>query len=146
MGLFDSAKNLVSGNHATVTIEKPAAAFTMMPITVKVKVTAKQDLEADGVYVDVTAVETVSWKIEGMPTPNFRTESTYANKFKVANGFKMKSGESKEFTAIITLPKDCPVSYAGSNATHKIQLQGRLDTKGNDPDSGWQDIRIGSMG
>ncbi len=145
MGLFDNAKNLVSGNHATVTIEKPASGFTLMPITVKVKAKANQDLDCDGVYVDVTATETVSWKLEGLPTPQFRTASTYANKFKVATAFKMKAGETKEFTAIITLPKECPVTYAGSAAQHKVQIQGRLDTKGNDPDSGWQDIKIGSM-
>jgi sporulation-control protein spo0M len=143
--MFDSAKNLVSGNHCVVTIEKPAFAYTLMPVTVKIKAVAKQDFDCDGVYVDVTATETVSWKVEGMPTPNFRVESTYANKFKVANAFKMKNGETKEFTAIITLPKDCPVTYAGSNANHKIQIQARLDTKGNDPDSGFQDIKIGSM-
>lgn len=146
MGLFDQAKNLATGNHAVVTIEKPASGFTMMPITIKVKAVAKMDFDVEGVYVDVAATETVSWQPDGMPTPMFKTHSTYANKFKVANGFKMKSGETKEFTAIITLPKDCPVSYQGSNAKHVVQIQGRLDTKGNDPDSGWQDIRIGAMG
>lgn len=145
MGMFDSAKNLVTGDHAEVKIEKPAFAHTLMPIACKIKITAKQDLDSDGVYIDVTATETVAWKVEGMPVPNFRTESTYANKFKVANGFKMKKGETKELTAIVTLPKDCPVTYTGANANHKVQIQARLDTKGNDPDSGWQDIKIGQM-
>ncbi len=146
MGMFDQAKNLATGNHAVVTIEKPASGFVGMPITIKVKVVAKQDFEVDGVYVDVSAVETVSWQPAGTPVPMFATKPTFEQKFKVGTGFKMKSGETKELTGMITIPKDCPVSYAGSAAKHVVQIQGRIDTKGNDPDSGWQEIRIGQMG
>jgi hypothetical protein len=74
-----------------------------------------------------------------------KSESTFNQKFPVAGPFSMKQGETKEWTTTITLPPTVPPTFQGKLTKHTLQVQAGLDTKGNDPDSGWIDLRFGLM-
>jgi len=149
MGLFDKAKNYLAGTHAKVTLSMPAIGFPSMPIAVKITAAAAADFECGGVYVDVSATETVEirpGKERPQQTEIIRdTEPTYSAKVQIAGPFAMKEGETKEWTGVVTLPREVQPTYRGKNGTHVVQLQARLETKGNDPDSGWHELRIGAM-
>ena len=142
MGLFDKAKQFLAGTHAKVSVELPAIAFPSMPIAVKITAHAAANFESAGVYVIVSATEQVKIDVKDGPDIH-RSESTFHQKFPVAGPFSMKQGESQEWTATITLPPNVPPTYHGKLAKHTVQLQAGLDTKGNDPDSGWIDLRLG---
>ena len=144
MGLFDKAKHFMAGTHAKVTISMPAIGFPSMPIAVKITAVAAADFECGGVYVDVSATESVEAKPPQGDTVR-DSETTYHNKFLISGPFAMKNGETKEWTGTVTLPREIQPTYKGKNAKHVVTLQARLDTKGNDPDSGWQELRIGAM-
>ncbi len=42
----------------------------------------------------------------------------------------------------ITIPGEAQPSYNGTKATHTWSIRGRIDTFGNDPDSGWQPLSV----
>lgn len=145
MGLFDKAKAYMTGSHAKVTIEHPTIGFPSMPIAVKVHVTATMDFEYGGVFIDVVAGEHVEVK-----NPNGQGEikeehSTFNQEIRIANAGSMKNGETQTFTGMVTLPPTVQATYKGKAASHTIKFCGRVETKGNDPDSGFQEIRIGAM-
>jgi hypothetical protein len=148
MGLFDKMKNYVTGGHAKVTLEHPALAFPAMPFGVKVVVVAKADFESNGVFVDVSSSETVSFKHknqQGQEQDVNHSHGSYSHAFQVAGPFSMKEGETKEFPGSILLPKEADPTFKGTLTKHTYSIRGRIDTKGNDPDSGYVEFRVGAM-
>jgi hypothetical protein len=144
MGLFDKAKQFLAGTHAKVSVQLPAIAFPGQPIAVKVTATAAANFDCDGVYLLVGGTESV--KIDQSEGPDIhKSESTFSQKFQVAPGFKMAKDETKEWTTTITLPPTLPPTFQGKLTKHVVQVQAGLDTKGNDPDSGWVDLRFGMV-
>jgi hypothetical protein len=144
MGLFDKAKQFIAGTHAKVTVQVPAIAFPSMPVAVKVTAHASASFESKGVYLLVSGTENVKIDVSDGPDIH-KSESTFNQKFEIAGPFAMKEGETKEWTATITLPPTLPPTYQGKMTKHTVQVQAGLDTKGNDPDSGWVDLRYGLM-
>jgi hypothetical protein len=145
MGLFDKAKAYMTGSHAKVTIEHPQVGFPSQPIAVKIHASATLDFEFGGVFIDVIATEEVEVKNPSGQGEIRESHNTYTAEIRVAQAGSMKKDEQQTWTGAVILPPTVQASYTGKNAKHKVQLRGRLETKGNDPDSGFQDIRIGAM-
>ncbi|MBI5935528.1 MAG: hypothetical protein HY867_17640 [Chloroflexi bacterium] len=61
--------------------------------------------------------------------------NTFDQEFTIAQTLNAK-GEY-EWEGQVEFPKDVLPTYHGRNATHEIRILAGLDTKGNDPDSGW---------
>ena len=145
MSLFDKVANYVTGGAAKVTLELPTIGFVSMPIPVKVRITAEADFTCTGTFLDVQGVEHLQFRPREAPQDVTSVETTYRQSLKVNDGFTLKKGESKEVAAVVTLPREAQPSYAGKHGKHTWTVQARLEAKGNDPDSGWQPIRIGAM-
>jgi hypothetical protein len=106
---------------------------------------ATADFECNGVFVDVSATESARFKPSGADNEVSHSESTYTATVQIAPGFKMAKGETKEWVGTITLPRDVQPTFKGKKLKHEISACGRLDTKGNDPDSGFIEFHVGCM-
>jgi hypothetical protein len=145
MGLFDKAKAYMTGSHAKVTLEHPTVGFPSLPIAVKVTASATMDFDYDGVFIDVHAVEDVGVKNPSGQGEVRESHSSYEQQIRVAPAGSMKKGDTQEWTGTVILPPTTQPTFKGKTSSHSIKLRGRLETKGNDPDSGFLEIRIGAM-
>jgi hypothetical protein len=145
MGLFDKAKAYMTGSHAKVTLDMPTVGFPSMPIAVKVTAAATLDFEYGGVFVDISATEDVSVKNPSGQGEIRESHTTYNAEIRVAQAGAMKKDEQQTWTGAVILPPTVQPTFKGKSSTHSIKLRGRLETKGNDPDSGFVEIRIGAM-
>ncbi|MGB3543192.1 hypothetical protein [Rubrivirga sp.] len=55
---------------------------------------------------------------------------------------RLEAGSSHTFETEVSIPENLPPPVAGRNARFEWQASASLDTKGNDPDSGWQTSRV----
>jgi hypothetical protein len=145
MGLFDKAKAYMTGSHAKVTLDMPTVGFPSMPIAVKVTAAATLDFEYGGVFVDISATEDVSVKNPSGQGELRESHSSYEQQVRLAPAGAMKKGDTQEWVGTVILPPTVQPTFKGKSSTHSIKLRGRLETKGNDPDSGFVEIRIGAM-
>ena len=145
MGLFDKAKAYMTGSHAKVTLENPAVGFPSQPISVKVTAAATLDFEFGGVFVDVHGVEDVSVKNPSGQGDVKESHTSYEQEVRIAPAGSMKEGETQTWTGVVILPPTTQPTFKGKVSSHSIKLRGRLETKGNDPDSGFIEIRVGAM-
>ncbi|MCE9575256.1 MAG: hypothetical protein K8W52_19050 [Deltaproteobacteria bacterium] len=136
--------NFITGGGAKVQITLPTVAFPSLPIAVKIHVTAADAFACTNVFIDVSASEHVQIRPHGAPADVTETTSTFSTSVAVAPGFALAKGETKELVGIVTLPPGSQPSYHGKHARHVWTIQARLEAKGNDPDSGWKEIRIGA--
>lgn|GEM_PF-740929 len=67
---------------------------------------------------------------------------TYQQSFQIASPLVLAPGESRQFEGQIVLPTEMQPSYAGQHAHHEWLIRGRLEAWGNDPDSGFQPLRV----
>ena len=143
MGLMDKLKNAVNsitggGAKVTITTDKPSREG---PFKVKVKaVVADQPLQVSRVYVQLNGHETVV--VHNVQHKNFtRDETEFSNtfdqEFNIAEAQTLNAKGEYEWEAQVEFPKNVPPTYRGRNATHELRILAGLDTKGNDPDSGW---------
>jgi hypothetical protein len=146
MGLFDKAKAYMTGSHAKVTIEFPQLGFPGQPIAVKVTAQATMNFEFGSIIVDAYGDEDVEVKNPNGNDMIKASHTTYQQEFKIAGAGSMQKDQEQTWTGTIVLPPGTPPTYRGKGATHIFYLRGRLETKGNDPDSGYKEIRIGQMG
>lgn len=140
MGLM----NFITGGAAKVQIQLPTIGFQSMPIAIKINVTAEAEFECKNVFLDVQGSEHVQFRPQGAQQDVSSTSSTFSQQFQIAPGFKLAKGESKELTGVITLPREAQPTYHGKHSKHTWTVQARLEAKGNDPDSGWKELRIGA--
>jgi hypothetical protein len=132
MSILDKVKGAVSavtGGGAEVKLEHTGSFAAGGSLSVKVSATAKNELKINGVYVDLQG--------KGKSTIGQVTGTVLANKshaFKIAEGCTLAAGESKTFEGTVTVPADL-------DANLDWEIRGRLDAFGNDPDSGFKDIR-----
>jgi hypothetical protein len=69
--------------------------------------------------------------------------TTFQQEIQIAPEFKLAPGETKDFEGVITIPLTAQPGYDGPQADHASAIRGRSDTFGNDPDGGYQPIKIG---
>lgn len=159
MGLLDklkSAVQVVTGGGAKVTIEYPQT-VVLPGQAIAVKVTATStggNVKSKGCYIDLWAVEEVSvhgahpTHVHGASGSDIhvdvhQTETTFEQAIPLAPAFELAANESKVFTGQVTIPGNAQPSFTGKIAKHEWKIRGRIDTFGNDPDSGYQLFRVG---
>ena len=145
MGFMDKLKNAVNsitggGAKVTITTDKPSREA---PFKVKVKaVVADQELKINRVYVKLSGYETVTVHNVKSSNDTFardisESNNTFEQEFNIAAEQTLNAKQEYEWEAQVEFPKNSPPTYKGHSATHELRILAGLDTKGNDPDSGW---------
>lgn len=140
MGLM----NFITGGAAKVQVTIPTIGFPSMPIAIKIAITAEDNFECTNVFLDVSATEHLQFRPTDAQQDVSSSTGTFRQSFQIAPGFKLAKGETKELTGVFTLPREAQPTYLGKHGKHTWAVQARLEAKGNDPDSGWKEIRIGA--
>jgi len=137
----------VTGGAATVTIELgQACVFPGEPVKVKVTATSTgAELKSKGCYVDVYAEEKCSLKDDNNNVIS-KSKTTVKQEVLIAAEFVLAANETKVFEGTVTIPTNTPPTFIGTYAQHTCALRGRIEAFGNDPDSGYKDIMVGSRG
>ena len=151
MGFLDKLKgavNAVTGGGAKVTLEfSPATAFPGDPIRVKVSAQSTgAEIKSKGIFIDVHGTEHVQIKhnaVVGVNQDVNATKTSLEQSFQIAPEVVIAANETKLFEGTITLPPNLQPSYQGPFARHECLIRARVEAFGNDPDSGFQPIRIG---
>jgi len=157
MGLMDKLKtavNTVSGGSARVSIEYPPhSVYPGESVPVRVTVmSGGGEVKSNGIFVDLLAVETVTGS-DKVTCPRCRNQwSDPINKrnevvkqsIPLAPAFVLNGNETRVFEGQIQVPGGSPPSYTGTAARFEWTIRGRLEAFGNDPDSGYQSLRVGA--
>jgi len=153
MGFMDKLKaaaQAVTGGAARVSIEyQPPVCFP--GDTVQVKVTATStgaELQSQGVFIDLRGQEWVHLtRMEAMTDKDVNsTKTTYETSMQIGQLFTLGANETKTWEGAITVPAAIQPSYQGVYSRHQWEIRGRIEAFGNDPDSGWQPLRVGLKG
>lgn len=149
MGFFDKLKsvvNAVTGGAAKVTIQlQQACVFPGETVSVKITATSTgAEVKSKGVYVDVFAEERVCVRDEDNRSDINRSKTTTQQTIQIAPDFVLAPNESKTFEGSFQFPSDVMPTFAGTLCQHLCQIRGRIEAFGNDPDSGYQVINVGT--
>lgn len=149
MGFFDTLKsvvNTVTGGAAKVTIQlQQACVFPGEPVEVKITATSTgAELKSKGVYVDVFAEERVTLRDDQSKEEIRRSKTTTQQTIQVAPEFVLGANETRTFEGTFVFPASALPTFAGSLCEHICMVRGRIEAFGNDPDSGYQVINVGS--
>lgn len=152
MGLFSSLKNMVTGGGAAVTVNVSEATIGK-PFKVSVSIDVKEgELKANHVYFRIQCeAKNTDFVIgylkaeDGSQTDKLEitkeqnTKLIYNEEEKVAQEAVYNEGQQYTLSKEITLPAVCMPTAEGM-ITWKIYAG--VDTRGNDPDSGWQTFTV----
>jgi len=142
MGLFDkikSAANAVTGGAAKVSVQVPQARLRE-PFNVTVQATSTgQDVKYSKVYIKIEGVEQVDMKDKDNKSVS-ASAKTVDLIFTVAPAGVLAANESGEWSIDVELPQSATPEFKGQFTRHFYRIWAGLDTVGNDPDSGWQEI------
>jgi hypothetical protein len=152
MGFFDKIKgamNAVTGNAAKVTLDfEPKVAIPGDTVRITISATSTgQEVKSKGVFLDLRGEESVrlpKGTVENQSNEIQASKTALSQEFQIANAFVLAAGESKTFESTVQLPGSLQPSFQGALARLEWQLRGRVEAFGNDPDSGFQSIRIGT--
>ena len=145
MDKLKSAVNTLTGGGAKVSVipENPTREGAFK---VKVKaVIGEQDLSVNRVYIQLNGFEQVvvhNVAHEKYTSDERETANTYDHEIVVAEAQTLKAKQEYEWSCTVEFPRDVLPTYHGRNATHELRILAGLDTKGNDPDSGWMVLGI----
>ncbi len=152
MGFLDKIKgamNAVTGNAAKVELEfMPAVAYPGDKVKVTIKATSTgNEVKSKGVFVDLQGREEIKIKrnaVMGVENDVAVTKTTLEQALQIAPAFVLGKGETKVFEGMIEIPTAAQPSYAGAFTAHQWEIRGRLEAFGNDPDSGYKPLKVGS--
>ena len=149
MGFFDKIKgavNAVTGGAASVTVQiEGAVIFPGEPVKVLITTTSKgAEIKSAGIFVDVKAAEEVSFKDDQTKQTISKSRVTTEQSFQIAPAFVLGANETKQFEGTFILPTVVSPTFLGSFASHQCYVRGRLEAFGNDPDSGFQPVKVGA--
>lgn len=144
MGLFDkikSAANAVTGGAAKVSVQVPQARLRE-PFNVTVQATSTgQDVKYSKVYIKIEGVEQVEMEDKENNNRKVRASAKTVDLiFTVAPAGVLAANESGEWSIDVELPQTATPEFKGQFTRHFYRIWAGLDTVGNDPDSGWQEI------
>ena len=149
MGLFDKLKqatNFITGGGATVHIMPEKAEFDRSaPIKAKVTTQIKDaPINASMVCLEIRSKESVSLKknINGKNESITEERIGFTHKVQTPLTIPLEGSKSYEWEMEITLPPQVQPTFHGTMSHHTWEIMGALDVKGNDPDSGWVEIRL----
>jgi len=149
MGLFDKLKqaaNFVTGGGATVTITPEGSEFDKTS-TIRVRVSAlikDAPLEATSVYLEIRSREYVSLRknINGKSENINEDHISYSTKVQNVITGTLEGKQSYDWTLEFSLPSNAQPTFHGTMGHQVWEIKGAIDVKGNDPDSGWVEIRV----
>jgi len=157
MGVFDklkSATQAMTGGAAKVSIAYPLqAVFPGEGMNVRITVVSSGgEVKSQGVFVDLLAQERVTASENAtcprcqnkFTTPVREAKKTFEQSFPVASSFVLSPGESRTFDVLLPVPSGAQPTYAGPQTHHEWKIRGRVQSFGNDPDSGFQALRVGA--
>jgi hypothetical protein len=67
---------------------------------------------------------------------------TFSQAFQIAPALVLAPGETRVFEGMVRIPTGLQPTYSGKHASHEWHIRGRLEAWGNDPDSGYQPLRV----
>jgi hypothetical protein len=156
MGFLDKLKsvaNAITGGGADVSLESEALTFGR-PFSIKVSATVgENDVDAAGVYLKIEGYEEISIPDREViyPTdnadPNRHRERiraqgrTFQAEYVAGEAAILKAGNSYDWTVEVTMPEGAPGSFEGLFCRHTVRAKAGIDCSGNDPDSGWIDLK-----
>lgn len=155
MGLLDKLKNAantVSGGAARISLEyEPKVALPGDTLSVRITATSSgSQVKSGGVFVDLRAIETVrlpAVRVAGTDSSSTRNSYTsYEQQFPIAPAFTLAPNETRVFEGQVRLPSNVQPSFEGHYAQHEWSIRGRAEMTGNDPDSGFVALRVGTKG
>lgn len=148
MGFLDkikNAKNFVTGGGAKVQIQlgSEATRGQTIPVMVRAQV-AGAPLKVAKVYLLVRARESVEMTVREGGEKHQINESneSFRQEFVVTGPVDLDAESQHEWNAEIQLPTNAQGTYRGHHSNHVWEFQAALDVKGNDPDSGWQELSV----
>ncbi|MEZ4403734.1 MAG: hypothetical protein R3B06_27165 [Kofleriaceae bacterium] len=149
MGFFDKLKgavHAVTGGAATVEITYAERVTAGQAVPVKVSVTSKgAEIKSKGIFVDFRGAEriSISKRDDSKLSEDFHRDLDHSKQeFQLCGEFVLGAGETKVVEGTINLPSSLQPSYEGRFTKNVYEVQGRLEAKGNDPDSGWKPMRV----
>jgi len=150
MGFLDKLKGAVkavTGGAAKVTIEYPQQmVFPGDSVTVRITATSTgSEVKSKGIYVDLRSSEDVRLrKGDSNVDEEVNASKTILNQeIQIAPAFVLPPNESKLFEGQVQIPNGQP-SYSGAFTSHEWSIRGRVEAFGNDPDTGWLQLRVGA--
>ncbi len=147
MDKLKGAVQVVTGGAAKVTIEYEPKAVVPGD-RVQVRITAAStggEVKCSGAYVDLVADEEVH-----VPRPIgdqergdvSATTRSFSCQIQLAQEFTLAPNATRRFEGVVEIPANAWPTYEGRYAKHTWGIRGRIATFGNDPDSGYQPLRV----
>lgn len=151
MGLLDKLKGAahsVSGGAARVSLEyEPSVALPGDVLSVRITATSTgAPVKSGGVFVDLRAIETVQLPVGTSQQPGNSSHVSFEQQVPIAPAFTLGANETKVFEGQVRLPTNIQPSFQGYYARHEWSTRGRVEMTGNDPDSGFMALRVGTKG
>ena len=149
MGLFDKLKqatNFITGGGANITLAPEGSEFDKAA-PIKVRITAQikdAPLNATSVYMDIRAREYVSLhkNINGKNENINEDHISFTHKVQTVLTAALEGKQTYDWELEFSLPSNAQPTFHGTMAHQVWEIKGALDVKGNDPDSGWIEIRV----
>ena len=153
MGFFDKVKNYVTGGAAKVTVEAVEPALGG-PFRVKIHAAVEEtEIPIKEVYLKIVSMETVvikdveiaqqvEDKMETVRQDIENTTTAHDQKIEVAGEQVLQANQEYDWETTVTLPENALPSFYGITAQHEWKILAGLSTSGNDPDSGWVEIKL----
>ncbi|MEA2573172.1 MAG: hypothetical protein QOH93_470 [Chloroflexia bacterium] len=144
MGFFNKLKNLVS---KAAEVQMQVSEMQVRrgdSVKVVVTVNAVGQLDAKGVFLEITGFETVKYqyeeKIQGSTmtrtASGTKSNQTYSRRDPLlASRLTMNQGETRQFEGTVEIPPTAQPSYSGIDANHEWKIRALVDVSmGGDPD------------
>ncbi len=152
MGFLSKLKSSLTGSWADVTLSvAPAQRGETAAMTVDVTVNS-ETIRIKRVYVEFRCTEEV--KILNYQTGKRdaegktividvrKTERLLNEEIVLAGAQELAAESHHHFEGELRIPAHLPASFEGKHASITWSVKASLDMKGNDPDSGWQNLEI----
>jgi len=153
MGFFSKLTNAITGGGIKVTLQCSEAVLGKpVPVRVSAAVT-REDTDIQEVTIQVMANERVTVRnvvlaekfgeqVREKHDDVTQVNTTFTRKFTVAGPQRLQTGQTYEWTGSFDIPVEERPTFKGVNAFHTWQVQAAVETKGNNPDSGWMEIAV----
>ncbi len=155
MGIFDKVKSIarkLTGSSAKVFVDCDPIKFGE-PFEVRIKAEIKdENIRIDRVYLNVVGTELVNAQTsdqvqnsDGSTRSQTRTvelsHETYKDEITVKGASNLVANQTYDWKIQVEIPEGSPPIYHGFNARHGYYVRAGLDMSGNDPDSGWVELK-----
>ncbi len=153
MGFLSNLKNSLTGGWADVVIDHgEGRRGEPLELTVHVAVRSSA-IEVSDVYVQLECHEIVEidnhrvsdhddGELDVDHVDIRKQERLFDRRVSLARSVSLDADSQQAYEGQVDLPAHLPPSYSGRHAKIRWRVLAALDMKGNDPDSGWREIRV----